>query len=338
MPKSHTRNHHILPNKSVNARRAAYHNRKLNVIDHNQFVIRSLKYTAWRPIGKVVGSVKPQWKPTGRHFALYDNCPLTRIMEPIVEPLELTPSVSSSSKVTMISRFPDCNLSDRKGQMDCSVADSMLKIDTPTALKVQDKIAVHSCLGIRGTSLSRAGKPVKKVLLMNLSDHRCSIRTVIIDPHGIRALWASQMKEDHKGNSEKVKLKQVKESRQVITSSSEDHDQASAKAVRAIAESFEYHSPRLTVPLRKRISDKRMKDQAKTEKTGHGMEKKSKSKSTKVKVNPDKVKVKAEAENEEILNGPTRTHLMGRDSPLRHLKKTCLSLKQIGLILLNLPR
>ncbi|GKA29105.1 hypothetical protein Tco_0715350 [Tanacetum coccineum] len=43
MPKSHTRNHHILPNKSVNARRAAYHNRKLNVVDHNQFVIRSLK-------------------------------------------------------------------------------------------------------------------------------------------------------------------------------------------------------------------------------------------------------------------------------------------------------
>ncbi|GJY88149.1 hypothetical protein Tco_0502777 [Tanacetum coccineum] len=136
---------HLSASKSVNARRAADHNRKLNVVDHNQFVIRSLKSmntktpqakhsvnhtkkvwkatrnhnvnttkTAWRPTGKVVGSVKPQWKPTGRHFALYDNCPLTRIMEPIVEPLELTPSVSSSSKVTMISRFPDCKLSDRK--------------------------------------------------------------------------------------------------------------------------------------------------------------------------------------------------------------------------------
>ncbi|GJW55397.1 hypothetical protein Tco_0099482 [Tanacetum coccineum] len=145
MPKSHTRNHRILPSKSVNARRAADHNRKLNFVDHNQFVIRSLKSvntktpqakhsvnhtkkvwnatrnhnvnttkTTWRPTGKVVGSVKPQWKPTGRHFALYDNCPLTRIMEPIVEPLELTPSVSSSSKVTMISRFTDCKLSDRK--------------------------------------------------------------------------------------------------------------------------------------------------------------------------------------------------------------------------------
>ncbi|GJU60652.1 reverse transcriptase domain-containing protein [Tanacetum coccineum] len=145
MPKCHTRNHHILPSRSVNARRAADHNRKLHVVDHNQFVIRSLKSvntktpqakhsvnhtkkvwkatrnhivnttkTAWRPTGKVVGSVKPQWKPTGRHFALYDNCPLTRIMEPIVEPLELTPSVSSSSKVTMISRFNDCKLSDQK--------------------------------------------------------------------------------------------------------------------------------------------------------------------------------------------------------------------------------
>ncbi|GJR26865.1 hypothetical protein Tco_1103097 [Tanacetum coccineum] len=145
MPKSHTRNHRILPSKSVNARRAADHNRKLNFVNHNQFVIHSLKSvntktpqakhsvnhtkkvwkatrnhnvnttkTAWRPIGKVVGSVKPQWKPTGRHFVLYDNCPLTRIMEPIVEPLELTPSVSSSSTVTMVSRFLDYRLGDRK--------------------------------------------------------------------------------------------------------------------------------------------------------------------------------------------------------------------------------
>ncbi|GJQ94335.1 hypothetical protein Tco_0005474 [Tanacetum coccineum] len=43
MPKSHTRNHRFLPSKSVNARSAADHNRKLNFVDHNQFVIRSLK-------------------------------------------------------------------------------------------------------------------------------------------------------------------------------------------------------------------------------------------------------------------------------------------------------
>ncbi|GJT35271.1 hypothetical protein Tco_0925690 [Tanacetum coccineum] len=90
MPNSHTRNHHILPSKSVNAKKAADHNRELNVVDHNQFVIRSLKSvntktpqakhnvnhtkkvwkatrnhnvnttkTAWRPTRKVVGSVKP---------------------------------------------------------------------------------------------------------------------------------------------------------------------------------------------------------------------------------------------------------------------------------------
>ncbi|GJW35899.1 hypothetical protein Tco_0058819, partial [Tanacetum coccineum] len=92
----------------------------------------------WRPIGKVVGSVKPQWKPTGRHFALYDNCPLTRIVEPIVEPLELTPSVSSSSKVTMISRS--------KGR---TVADSIAaRLTRPTAYKVQDRLQYHSCLSV----------------------------------------------------------------------------------------------------------------------------------------------------------------------------------------------
>ncbi|GJR32052.1 hypothetical protein Tco_1108284 [Tanacetum coccineum] len=95
MPKSHTRNHHILTSKSVNARKAAYHNRKLHVVDHNQFVIRS--------------------------FELGDQ--LERIMEPIVEPLELTPSVRSSSKVTMISRS--------KGR---TVADSIAaRLTRPTA-------------------------------------------------------------------------------------------------------------------------------------------------------------------------------------------------------------
>ncbi|GJT51055.1 retrovirus-related pol polyprotein from transposon TNT 1-94 [Tanacetum coccineum] len=163
MPKSHTRNHRIMPSTSVNARRAAYHNRKLNVVDHNQFVIRSLKSvntktpqakhsvnhtkqvwkatrnhnvnttkTAWRPTRKVVGSVKPQWKPTGRYFALYDNCPLTRIMEPIVEPLELTPSVSSSSKVTMISRS--------KGR---TVVDSIAeRLTRPTAYKFKTDCSI----------------------------------------------------------------------------------------------------------------------------------------------------------------------------------------------------
>ncbi|GJV13280.1 retrovirus-related pol polyprotein from transposon TNT 1-94 [Tanacetum coccineum] len=51
-------------------------------------------------------------KPKVLASGMYTNS--SKIMEPIVEPLELTPSVSSSSKVTMISRFTDCKLSDRK--------------------------------------------------------------------------------------------------------------------------------------------------------------------------------------------------------------------------------
>nr|GEV47793.1 hypothetical protein [Tanacetum cinerariifolium] len=44
---------------------------------------------------------KPIWKPTGRHFTLYASSPLTRILEPIDEPVELTPSVSSIANLTI---------------------------------------------------------------------------------------------------------------------------------------------------------------------------------------------------------------------------------------------
>ncbi|GJR77441.1 hypothetical protein Tco_0089806 [Tanacetum coccineum] len=57
----------------------------------------------------------------------------------------------------------------------------------------------------------------------------------------------------------------------------------------------------------KRISDKRTKNEAKTDKTEHGMEEREKAK-------VKKSKVKAEADIEEMLNGPTRTYLMGRGS------------------------
>ncbi|GJX52833.1 hypothetical protein Tco_0281202 [Tanacetum coccineum] len=146
MPKYHTRNHRFLPSTSVNGRRAADHNRKLNVVDHNQFVVRSLKsvntktphakhsVNLTKKVWKATRNhnVKPQWKPTGRHFVLHDTCPLTRIMEPIVEPLELTPSVSSSSKVTMISRS--------KGR---TVADSIAeRLTRPTAYKFKTDCSI----------------------------------------------------------------------------------------------------------------------------------------------------------------------------------------------------
>ncbi|GKC93567.1 hypothetical protein Tco_1159009, partial [Tanacetum coccineum] len=71
----------------------------------------------------------------------------------------------------------------------------------------------------------------------------------------------------------------------------------------------------------KRISDKRTKNEAKNDKTKHGMEKreKSKSKSTKMstksksKSTPTKVKVKDRAETEEKLNGLTRSGYQQKD-------------------------
>ncbi|GJU90057.1 retrovirus-related pol polyprotein from transposon TNT 1-94 [Tanacetum coccineum] len=104
MPKYHTRNHHILPSRSVNARRAADHNRKLHVVDHNQFVVRSL-------------NLEEQ---------------LERIMEPIVEPLELTPSVSSSSKVSMISRSNGHTVADSIGE----------RLKQPTAYKFKTDCSI----------------------------------------------------------------------------------------------------------------------------------------------------------------------------------------------------
>nr|GEU72235.1 hypothetical protein [Tanacetum cinerariifolium] len=48
-------------------------------------------------------------------IAILNNLILkTRILDPMEEPLELSPSVSSSSNVTMLSRFANFQLSDRK--------------------------------------------------------------------------------------------------------------------------------------------------------------------------------------------------------------------------------
>ncbi|GJS93148.1 RNA-directed DNA polymerase, eukaryota [Tanacetum coccineum] len=66
-----------------------------------------------------------------------------------------------------------------------------------------------------------------------------------------------------------------------------------------------------SVSWRKQISEKRTENQAKTDKTEHGMEKrgkdkvKSKPKSTKVKVNSEKVNGQTRSRHRRILNGPT---------------------------------
>nr|GEW06301.1 hypothetical protein [Tanacetum cinerariifolium] len=93
--------------------------------NHGKCVVYSMNYVkpkatpnrqttkkVWKQ--KAVTHAKPQWMPTRRHFTLYDSYPLTRILDPMEEPLELSSSVSSSSNVTMLSRFANCQLSDRK--------------------------------------------------------------------------------------------------------------------------------------------------------------------------------------------------------------------------------
>nr|GEV94640.1 hypothetical protein [Tanacetum cinerariifolium] len=65
-------------------------------------IMRTTK-KVWRP--KVVTSVKPMWNPTGRYFTLFDSYPLTRILEPTVEPRVLSSGVSSSTKIPMLSKF-----------------------------------------------------------------------------------------------------------------------------------------------------------------------------------------------------------------------------------------
>ncbi|GJZ99878.1 hypothetical protein Tco_0672429 [Tanacetum coccineum] len=62
----------------------------------------------------VAPRIVPQWKPTGRQFLLCDIYGPKKSLTPISMPLELSPSVSSSSPTTVISRFSDCQLSDRK--------------------------------------------------------------------------------------------------------------------------------------------------------------------------------------------------------------------------------
>ncbi|GKD62301.1 hypothetical protein Tco_1299810 [Tanacetum coccineum] len=69
------------------------------------------------------------------------------------------------------------------------------------------------------------------------------------------------------------------------------------------------------------------KNKAKNDKTEHENVKsvKSQNQKVKVKVNQKSTQSKSKskrAENEEILNGPTRTHLMGRVSPLKYYVKT----------------
>ncbi|GJX23310.1 retrovirus-related pol polyprotein from transposon TNT 1-94 [Tanacetum coccineum] len=51
----------------------------VNVKPHQTKRFKPVK-KVWKPISKPVANSKPQWKPTGRHFSLFEKYPLTRIM------------------------------------------------------------------------------------------------------------------------------------------------------------------------------------------------------------------------------------------------------------------
>ncbi|GJR71906.1 hypothetical protein Tco_0084271 [Tanacetum coccineum] len=123
MPESTTLgNHPILAAvEEVNARRAADHNRKLHVVDHNQF------------IGKVLVV------DNGRAYC---------------GALELTRALVLSSKVTMISRFPIANLVIQKAgsRVIWSMVTLLLiywkeRIETTRRLQVQDRLQYHCLSG-----------------------------------------------------------------------------------------------------------------------------------------------------------------------------------------------
>nr|GEW54936.1 hypothetical protein [Tanacetum cinerariifolium] len=170
-------------------------NESLVFANHDNCVVRNLKYVnvktptakhnvkttkkAWK--AKLV-IVRSQWKPTGQLFTLYDEYPLTRIVEPLVEPLELTLCISSNSKVTMISMFTDYKLSNRKA--GCSMTGDHSKLTNymdkfiGTVRFRNDRFAAIVGYGdykLGNTIISRVNQRVT----------RFSIRTVIIDPHGI---------------------------------------------------------------------------------------------------------------------------------------------------------
>nr|GFA93875.1 hypothetical protein [Tanacetum cinerariifolium] len=154
IPKRNTQNHNPLPAKSVKARRAANYYRNLYVdisqfVDRSTKSVHAKPHqikhvvntsiNAWNATKNIIERIVPIWKPTGRRFNLHDifgsrtstepivkpskltpcispSTNATLSLEPILEPIELSLSVSScaSSTITMVSRFFDYRLSDRK--------------------------------------------------------------------------------------------------------------------------------------------------------------------------------------------------------------------------------
>nr|GEW72534.1 hypothetical protein [Tanacetum cinerariifolium] len=73
---------------------------------------KTIPKNVWKTDITIAYRIVPQWKPTGRQFILCDIYGPKKSKAPTAKPLELSPSVSSSSPINVISRFSDCQLSD----------------------------------------------------------------------------------------------------------------------------------------------------------------------------------------------------------------------------------
>nr|GFB51136.1 copia protein [Tanacetum cinerariifolium] len=115
-PKSNAWIYRRLPARSERGEKVEAHRRTLNKQNHVDSFLNVLNsgtrnhskakssVSTTKTVRKpnVVAPKKPMWKPTGRHFTLYASSPLTRTLEPTVEPVELTPRHPITCRVMFI--------------------------------------------------------------------------------------------------------------------------------------------------------------------------------------------------------------------------------------------
>ncbi|GJW68099.1 retrovirus-related pol polyprotein from transposon TNT 1-94 [Tanacetum coccineum] len=106
-PRSNKKKNRILPAKSDNKKKVEDHprNNKSNLKQENRVDSSiSSKRTVWKATGKLFANVGYQWKPTGKKFTLGEQCPLTRITNSKVVPLQ-QPEHISTSEIVITERF-----------------------------------------------------------------------------------------------------------------------------------------------------------------------------------------------------------------------------------------
>ncbi|GJT27910.1 hypothetical protein Tco_0908185 [Tanacetum coccineum] len=151
----------------------------------------------WKPTGKIFKTVGLRWVPTGKIFTSsttkVDSESTNGSDEDITNQYEYkqtldvsagTPNLSAGLRPNSMApghngAGPEINnLHSSNGSISVLVYGHWSR----EKASIQE-IDTSVLGGLKGFALANT---VKEVLIMNLPDHRCSTRTVIIDPHGIR--------------------------------------------------------------------------------------------------------------------------------------------------------